>query len=141
MVRDGVANLVHELRQRGFDPRRVGTDSWESRCPAHRSTDHALSITRDESNHVVLECRSEENCLHERIIRAVRMGYDTLYCETPNWLIAQLIGVPIERASPDGAQAVANHDAGSSAVWGRRTGRPHTALGTRADGVWLLLIM
>jgi hypothetical protein len=29
MVRDGVANIVHELRQRGFDPRRVGADSWE----------------------------------------------------------------------------------------------------------------
>src|SRR6202011_2056504 len=98
MARDGVANIVQALRERGFDPRRVGTDSWESRCPAHRSTDHALSITRDETNHVVLECRSTEHCQHSRIISALRLGYDTLYVETPDWLIRRLSGVPIQRA-------------------------------------------
>ncbi len=34
MVRDGVTNLVIRLQECGFDPRRVGPDSWESRCPA-----------------------------------------------------------------------------------------------------------
>ena len=58
MVRDGVANIVDRLQECGFDPRKVGHDSWEARCPAHRSMDHALSITRNEFNHVVLECRS-----------------------------------------------------------------------------------
>jgi len=62
MARDGVANIVDRLRERGFDPRRVGRDSWESRCPAHRSANHALSITRDVHNHVELNCRSTENC-------------------------------------------------------------------------------
>jgi len=66
MVRDGVANVVYRLQERGFDPRRVAHDSWESRCPAHRSSDYALSITRNEFNHVVLECRSNENCQHMR---------------------------------------------------------------------------
>jgi hypothetical protein len=63
MARDGVANIVDELRGRGFDPRRVGPNSWEARCPAHRSVDHALAISRNEFNHVVLECRSPQNCL------------------------------------------------------------------------------
>ena len=57
------------LRERGFAPRKLGHDSWESRCPGHRSSDHSLSITRNEFNHVVLECRTTENCQHIRIIR------------------------------------------------------------------------
>jgi hypothetical protein len=62
MVRDAVANMVNQLRERGYAPRKVGHDAWESRCPGHRSSYHALSITRNEFNHVVLECRSAENC-------------------------------------------------------------------------------
>ena len=68
MARDGVANIVIRLQEHGFDPRRVGRDAWEARCPAHRSLDHALAITRIEFDHVVLECRSGLNCSHARII-------------------------------------------------------------------------
>jgi hypothetical protein len=82
MGRAGVANIVHELQKRGFDPRRVGADSWVSRCPAHGGADHTLSITRDETNKVQLECRSTERCLYGRIIGAVRLGYDTLFTST-----------------------------------------------------------
>ena len=39
MVRDGVANIVIKLQESGFDPRKIGPDSWESCCPAHRSAD------------------------------------------------------------------------------------------------------
>ena len=49
MTRDGVANIVYRLLERCFDPRRVARDAWESRCPAHGSADHALSISRDEN--------------------------------------------------------------------------------------------
>ena len=69
MVRDGLTNIVSRLRECGFDPRKVGQDLWESRCPAHRSLDHALSITRNELNHVVLACRGTENCQHTAIVR------------------------------------------------------------------------
>ena len=61
MVCDGVANVVIRLQESRFDPRKVGPDSWESRCPAHRSAECALSITRNEHNHVLLECRSTQN--------------------------------------------------------------------------------
>ncbi len=90
MVRDGVANMVIRLQESGFDPRKVGPDSWEARCPAHRSADCALSITRNEFNHVLLECRSTENCQYIRIIRAVGFTNDQVYAETPDWLIGRL---------------------------------------------------
>jgi hypothetical protein len=62
MARDGVANLVSELRESGFDPRKVRDDSWEARCSAHRNMDHALAIIRNEHNHVELDRRSTHNC-------------------------------------------------------------------------------
>ncbi len=62
MVRDGVVDIVVRLRDCGFDPRRVGEDGSESRCPGHRSFDHSLSITRNEFSHAVLECRASQNC-------------------------------------------------------------------------------
>jgi hypothetical protein len=37
MARDEVANIVITLQKHGFDPRRVGSDAWEARCPGHRS--------------------------------------------------------------------------------------------------------
>ena len=71
MVRDGVVNIVVRLRECGFDPLRVGEDAWESRCPGHRSVDHSLSITRNEFNHAVLECRASQNCHQTKIIRRI----------------------------------------------------------------------
>ena len=96
MVRDGVANIVSRLRECGFEPRKVGHDAWEARCPAHGSLDHALSITRNELNHVVLGCRSNENCQHITIIRALGFTNDHLYAETPDWLISQLRRTAVE---------------------------------------------
>ena len=39
MVRDGVANIVDQASGIRFRSRKIGPDSWESRCPAHRSAD------------------------------------------------------------------------------------------------------
>ena len=115
MVRDGVANVVIKLHESGFDPRKIGPDSWESRCPAHRSADCALSITRNEHNHVLLECRSAENCQHLRIIRALGFTNDQLYAETADWLIGRLSRVPIQPASFASADAKQNDAAVASA--------------------------
>jgi hypothetical protein len=99
MVRDAVANIVIRLQECGFDPRRIAADAWESRCPAHRSADCALSITRDAHNHVVLECRSAVNCQHYRIIGALGLTNDHVYEETPDWLISRLSRAPVQSAS------------------------------------------
>ena len=131
MVRDGVFNMVDRLRERGLDPRRIGGDAWEARCPAHRGTDHSLAISRNEFNHVVLACRSTENCQHTRIIRALGWTNDHVYAETPDWLIRRLSQVPIRRASfqnPSAAEDVpcnsdgANGSAGAPPPDGRQPG-------------------
>jgi hypothetical protein len=99
MVRDGVANVVEQLRRRGFDPRRVGRALWEARCPVHRGRDHALAVSRNEHSHVVLDCRGQERCAHFRIIAALGLTNEHVYAETPEWLIGQLRREPIERAT------------------------------------------
>ena len=99
MVRDGVLNMVDRLRERGLDPRRIGGDAWEARCPAHRGAEHSLAICRNEFNHVVLTCQSVENCQHSRIIRALGWTNDHVYAETPDWLISRLRHVPIQPPS------------------------------------------
>lgn len=101
MARDGVVNVVERLRDRGFDPRRVGDDSWVARCPARRSADHALAISRNEFNHVVLECRSADNCPYDRIIAALGFTNDHVYAETPDWLIGRWRRVQIQGLSQE----------------------------------------
>jgi hypothetical protein len=98
MARDGVTNVVYQLGERGFAPRKLGHDSWESRCPGHRGSDHSLSITRNEFNHVVLECRTAENCQHTRIIRALGFTNEHVYAETLDWLINRLSRVEFDGA-------------------------------------------
>jgi hypothetical protein len=110
MARDAVANVMDQLRERGFAPRKLGHDAWESRCPAHRSSDYALSITRNEFNHVVLECRNTENCQHTRIIRALGFTNEHVYAETPDWLIRRLNGAGIQRSEFKVAEAHENHE-------------------------------
>ena len=118
MVCDGVANVVIRLQESGFDPRKVGPDSWESRCPAHRSAECALSITRNENNHVLLKCRSTRNCQDARIFGALGLTNDHVYAETPDWLISRLRRVPIQPASYAIPDATDSNAAGASAVGG-----------------------
>ena len=116
MVRDAVANMVEQLRERGYAPRKVGHDAWESRCPGHRSSDHALSVTRNEFNHVVLECRSAENCQHIRIVRAIGFTNEHVYAETPDWVISRLSRVEIHRAESKITDVPDDHDQGLAPV-------------------------
>jgi hypothetical protein len=99
MARDGVANFVSRMHECKFDPRKVGPDAWESRCPAWRSADHALSITRNEHDQAVLECRSRHNCSHFRILGAVGWTDEYLYAEIPEGLISRMGRIAIEPPS------------------------------------------
>jgi hypothetical protein len=96
MVRDGLANVVDELQLHGFEPRRVGRDAWEARCPVHRGTEHALAITRNEHNHVILHCRGPQNCQYARIIAALGLTNDGVYKETYDFTIRRLSRIPIQ---------------------------------------------
>lgn len=94
MARDGVANVVNRLRERGFDPHRLGPDFWESRCPVHHGSEYALAIIRDERGQVVIECRSE-HCRESSVLWALDLTTDRLYAETPKWVLRKLNERPI----------------------------------------------
>jgi hypothetical protein len=99
MVRDSVANFVESLQTCGFDPRRVGDDQWEARCPQHRGAEHALLITRNERGHVEFTCRGTLKCTDYRIVKALGITNEHVYAETPEWLISRLRRVPVSPAS------------------------------------------
>jgi hypothetical protein len=100
MVRDGVAIVVYALRKAGFAPRKVGPDVWQARCPAHKGVDLTLAVTRNEFNHVLLECKSTQNCQFLPIISALGLTNDGVYAETPDWLIANYSRVQVEPMPP-----------------------------------------
>ena len=128
MARDAVANVVMRLMNCGYEPRKVGDDAWESRCPAHRSVDHALAISRNAFDHVILECRSNHNCTHSRIVTALGLTNEHVYAETPEGWIRRLGLVPVQSAAPSvtgpsrevdggaGAGEMASGSAGSETV-------------------------
>ena len=60
----------------------------------HRGMDHALAVTRNAFNHVVLECRSMQNCPHSRVVAALGLTNDRVYAETPDELISELGRAP-----------------------------------------------
>jgi hypothetical protein len=137
MVRDAVANVVERLREKGFEPRRVGSDAWEARCPAHRSSDRALAITRDQFNHVALECRGTQKCPHTRIVGALGITNDHVYAETPDWVITRLGRVPIQPALFAGAgagEAPAAAPGGGLAISPPEGGAPAEAANALDDG-------
>ncbi len=114
MARDMVANFVYRLLERGFDPRRVGPDAWESRCPGHNSSDHALSITHDVVYGVNLHCRTSHNCRYGLIRRAlVLIGPDR---ETPEEVLRRLSAMEIEPSSFHASDAGENQSAASSSL-------------------------
>jgi hypothetical protein len=94
MARDAVANVVMKLSQRGFDPRRLGPDSWESRCPAHGGKEYAVAISLNEQDVVVLNCRIKR-CPASAILRALDLSAVRLYANTPNWVLRKLCERPI----------------------------------------------
>ncbi len=118
MPRDCVANIVEELHRCGCNPLRVGHDSWEARCPVHRGTERSLAVGRNELNHVILECRSTQNCPYARIIGALGFTNDRVYAETPDSLISRLSVVPIRPASFKSSNGNANAEVGTSATDG-----------------------
>ena len=94
MVCDGVANIVIRLQESGFDPRRSAPTRGSRAARPTEARKCALSITRDEHNHVLLECRSTQNCQNAQIFGALGFTNDHLYAETPDWLISRLGAFP-----------------------------------------------
>ena len=81
-------------------------------------SDYALSIARNEFNHVVLECRHTESCLHSRIVRALGFTNEHVYAETPDWLISRLRDVKVHEAEHKVPDVGENHEHGPASTDG-----------------------
>jgi hypothetical protein len=68
-----LANIVDRLRSSGFQPRKVGDDAWESRCPGHGASDLALFLSRGRDGKLVLQCRGEQNCSFSAILKKLNI--------------------------------------------------------------------
>jgi hypothetical protein len=102
MARDDVADIVNRLRERRFEPRPVGGQAWESRCPVHRGKEHALSITRGERQEAVLSCRARQ-CSPAKIAAALDLTLTRACVGATHWKMRELhdrqIMASISRAS------------------------------------------
>ena len=78
---------------------RLGPTRGRLAAPRIGAPSAALAISRNEHNHVVLECRSPQNCQHSRIVAALALPNDRVYAETPDSLISRLRGTQIEPAT------------------------------------------
>ena len=101
MVRDCVANMVIYLQERGFAPRRWATTRGRLVAPGTgvrtaRSPSPATSSATWYSN---AAARRAASMLESS---ALGISDETVYAETPDWLISRLGRVPIEPASFEG---------------------------------------
>ncbi len=96
MPNDPLANMIERLRGRGWQPRKVGHDAWESKCPGHESRDHALALRRTADGKLDVKCRSVEQCSLSRIVKRLDIRIDNLFHETKPALIRRLRESAIE---------------------------------------------
>ena len=96
MASDPLANMVERLRGRGCQPRKVGRDLWESKCPGHGSADHALAVAQGADGKLEVTCRSIESCSLSRIVKKLDLKLDRLFTETQPALIRRLRELEIQ---------------------------------------------
>ena len=62
MENGSLDGMVERFRKAGWEPRQLGHNAWESRCPGRSSVEHALHFGRDRNGKLVMQCQSPENC-------------------------------------------------------------------------------
>jgi putative DNA primase/helicase len=75
---DPARTLVEALERDGFDPRPIGPDSWESRCPSHKGSRRNLSIKRGDDGRALLHCQAH-GCKPEAIVEALGLPMAALF--------------------------------------------------------------
>ena len=83
MQNDPVAALVAKLEQGGFAPRPTGSDSWESRCPAHGGRRRNLSVRTGDDGKALIHCHREPACEPPKIMAAIGMTMADLFPSGP----------------------------------------------------------
>jgi hypothetical protein len=116
MPSDPLANMIERLRGRGWQPRKVGQDRWESRCPGHASADHALALGRTADGKLDVKCRSIERCSLSRIVKKLDLKLDRLFGETPPTLIRRLREMELQPSIFEGSDPSAHAPVNSTCV-------------------------
>ena len=83
MQNDPVAALVAKLEQGGFAPRPTGSDSWESRCPAHGGRRPQPFREDGGRRQGVIHCHREPACEPPKIMAAIGMTMADLFPSGP----------------------------------------------------------
>jgi hypothetical protein len=96
MAINPLANIVDRLRSSGFQPRKIGDDEWESRCPGHGSSDHALFLGRGQDGKLVLQCRSTQNCSFSAILNKLNIKLRHLNRDTHESVIRRLRAMEVQ---------------------------------------------
>ena len=81
MQNDPVAALVAKLEQGGFAPRPTGSDSWESRCPAHGGRRRNLSVKKGDDGRALVFCHHAPGCSPDSIMGALGLSLADLFPE------------------------------------------------------------
>jgi putative DNA primase/helicase len=72
---DPVTRVVEVLARDGYDPRKIGPDRYESRCPLHRGRRRNLSICQGDDGRVLIHCHHVDDnghsCSVEEIVQAI----------------------------------------------------------------------
>lgn len=75
--------VLGRLGQRGFNPRSIGPDSWEGRCPAHDGSRHNLSIKTGDDGRCLIHCHHVDergvNCPTDAILSAIGLTLPDLF--------------------------------------------------------------
>ena len=96
MAIDPLANIVDRLRSCGFQPRKVGDDAWESRCPGHGGNDLALFLGRDRDGKLVLQCRSTQKCSFSSVLKKLNLKLRHLNRDTSESVIRRLRAMEVQ---------------------------------------------
>ena len=76
---DPLERVIGRLRERGFEPRRVGSQ-WSAHCPAHEDRRPSLSIAKGKKRTVVVKCHA--GCHFDDILKALDLTYSNLCLES-----------------------------------------------------------
>ena len=80
MSHDPVNLVLARLRERGHEPRQVGT-GWASTCPAHHDTSPSLSVGVGDNGNAVIHCHA--GCDPAAIVAALRLETRDLFADGP----------------------------------------------------------
>jgi putative DNA primase/helicase len=82
-----IDRVLHALEGGGYDPRSVGSQKWEAKCPCHKGSRRNLSITATSDGTVLIRCHhvddSGQNCPNGAILAELGLTLGDLFTGPP----------------------------------------------------------